>query len=166
MAGLAYMEKQDYIDKDRMAAAGASFGGYMMNWFEGHTTKFKTLITHCGVYNFDSMYATTDEIWFDEWEHGGKPWDKDKREAFEKFSPHRYADKFQTPMLIVHNDLDFRVPVSEGLQLFNTLQRKGITSKLINFPDEGHWVSKPKNSEYWHKEVFAWLAKYAPPGGR
>jgi dipeptidyl aminopeptidase/acylaminoacyl peptidase len=166
MAGLAYMEKQDYIDKNRMAAAGASFGGYMMNWFEGHTTKFKTLITHCGVYNFDSMYATTDEIWFDEWEHGGKPWDKDKREAFEKFSPHRYADKFQTPMLIIHNDLDFRVPVSEGLQLFNTLQRKGIPSKLINFPDEGHWVSKPKNSEYWHKEVFAWLAKYAPPGGR
>jgi dipeptidyl aminopeptidase/acylaminoacyl peptidase len=166
MAGLAYMEKQDYIDKNRMAAAGASFGGYMMNWFEGHTTKFKTLITHCGVYNFDSMYATTDEIWFDEWEHGGKPWDKDKREAFEKFSPHRYADKFQTPMRIIHNDLDFRVPVSEGLQLFNTLQRKGIPSKLINFPDEGHWVSKPKNSEYWHKEVFAWLAKYAPPGGR
>jgi dipeptidyl aminopeptidase/acylaminoacyl peptidase len=166
MAGLAYMEKQDYIDKERMAAAGASFGGYMMNWFEGHTTKFKTLITHCGVYNFDSMYATTDEIWFDEWEHGGKPWDKDKREAFEKFSPHRYADKFQTPMLIIHNDLDFRVPVSEGLQLFNTLQRKGIPSKLINFPDEGHWVSKPRNSEYWHKEVFAWLARYAPPGGR
>jgi dipeptidyl aminopeptidase/acylaminoacyl peptidase len=166
MAGLAYMEKQDYIDKDRMAAAGASFGGYMMNWFEGHTTKFKTLITHCGVYNFDSMYATTDEIWFDEWEHGGKPWDKDKRESYDKFSPHRYADKFQTPMLIIHNDLDFRVPVSEGLQLFNTLQRKGIPSKLINFPDEGHWVAKPKNSEYWHKEVFAWLAKYAPPGGR
>jgi dipeptidyl aminopeptidase/acylaminoacyl peptidase len=166
MAGLAYMEKQDYIDKDRMAAAGASFGGYMMNWFEGHTTKFKTLITHCGVYNFDSMYATTDEIWFDEWEHGGKPWDKDKREAFEKFSPHRYADKFQTPMLIIHNDLDFRVPVSEGLQMFNTLQRRGIPSKLINFPDEGHWVTKPKNSEYWHKEVFAWLAKYAPPGGK
>jgi dipeptidyl aminopeptidase/acylaminoacyl peptidase len=166
MAGLAYMEKQDYIDKDRMAAAGASFGGYMMNWFEGHTTKFKTLISHCGVYNFDSMYATTDEIWFDEWEHGGKPWDKDKREAYEKFSPHRYADKFQTPMLIIHNDLDFRVPVSEGLQLFNTLQRKGIPSKLINFPDEGHWVAKPKNSEFWHKEVFAWLAKYAPPGAR
>ncbi|HBI42278.1 MAG TPA: S9 family peptidase [Planctomycetales bacterium] len=166
MAGLAYMEKQDYIDTDRMAAAGASFGGYMMNWFEGHTTKFKTLITHCGVYNFDSMYATTDEIWFDEWEHGGKPWDKDKREAFEKFSPHRYADKFQTPMLIIHNDLDFRVPVGEGLQLFNTLQRKGIPSKFINFPDEGHWVAKPKNSEYWHKEVFAWLAKYAPPGGK
>jgi dipeptidyl aminopeptidase/acylaminoacyl peptidase len=166
MAGLAYLEKQPYIDTDRMAAAGASFGGYMMDWFEGHTTKFKTLICHDGVYNFDSMYATTDEIWFDEWEHGGVPWDNTKRESYEKFSPHRYADKFQTPMLIIHNDLDFRVPVGEGLQLFDTLQRKGIPSKMINFPDEGHWVLKPKNSEFWHKEVFAWLAKYAPPGGR
>ncbi|MFL5240619.1 MAG: prolyl oligopeptidase family serine peptidase [Gemmataceae bacterium] len=166
MAGLAYLEKQPYIDTNRMAAAGASFGGYMMNWFQGHTDKFKTLITHCGVYNFDSMYALTDEIWFDEWEHGGVPWDKDKRESYEKFSPHRYAKNFKTPNLIIHNDLDFRVPVAEGLQLFNTLQRLGVPSKMINFPDEGHWVLKPKNSEYWHKEVFAWLAKYCPPGGK
>jgi dipeptidyl aminopeptidase/acylaminoacyl peptidase len=164
MAGLAYLEKQSYIDTERMAAAGASFGGYMMNWFEGHTTKFKTLITHCGVYNFDSMYALTDELWFDEWEHGGPPWAK--RDSYEKHSPHRFARDFKTPMLIIHNDLDFRVPVSEGLQLFTTLQRRGVPSKMINFPDEGHWVLKPANSAYWHKEVFAWLAKYAPPGGR
>jgi dipeptidyl aminopeptidase/acylaminoacyl peptidase len=164
MAGLAYLEKQPYIDTDRMAAAGASFGGYMMNWFEGHTDKFKTLVTHCGVYNFDSMYATTDEIWFDEWEHGGPPWQH--RESYEKFSPHRFAKNFRTPMLIIHNDLDFRVPLSEGFQLFNTLQRMGIPTKMINFPDEGHWVLKPANSAYWHKEVFAWLAKYVPPGGR
>ena len=165
MAGLGYLEKQPYIDKERMAAAGASFGGYMMNWFVGHTTKFKTLITHCGVYNFDSMYATTEELWFDEWEHGGPPWGKN-RVSYEKHSPHRYAQNFKTPMLIIHNDLDFRVPVSEGLQLFTTLQRLGVPSKMINFPDEGHWVQKPANSAYWHKEVFAWLAKYAPPGGR
>jgi dipeptidyl aminopeptidase/acylaminoacyl peptidase len=164
MAGLAYLEKQPYIDRDRMAAAGASFGGYMMNWFEGHTTQFKTLITHCGVYNFDSMYALTDELWFDEWEHGGPPWVK--RESYEKFSPHRFAKNFKTPMLIIHNDLDFRVPVAEGLQLFTTLQRLHVPSKMINFPDEGHWVLKPANSAYWHREVFTWLAKYAPPGGR
>jgi dipeptidyl aminopeptidase/acylaminoacyl peptidase len=164
MAGLAYLEKQPYIDTERMAAAGASFGGYMMNWFQGHTTKFKTLITHCGVYNFDSMYALTDELWFDEWEHGGPPWVN--RESYEKYSPHRFVKNFKTPMLIIHNDLDFRVPVAEGLQLFTTLQRQGIPSKMINFPDEGHWVLKPQNSTYWHKEVFAWLAKYAPPGGR
>jgi dipeptidyl aminopeptidase/acylaminoacyl peptidase len=164
MAGLAYLEKQPYIDTERMAAAGASFGGYMMNWFAGHTTKFKTLISHCGVYNFDSMYALTDELWFDEWEHGGPPWLK--RESYEKHSPHRFAKDFKTPMLIIHNDLDFRVPLAEGLQLFTTLQRLGVPSKMINFPDEGHWVLKPKNSEYWHKEVFAWLKTYVPPGGR
>ena len=164
-AGISYLEKQPYIDSSRMAAAGASFGGYVMNWFQGHTDKFKTLITHCGVYNFESMYATTDEIWFDEWEHGGPPWGEN-REAYEKHSPHRYAKNFKTPMLIIHNDLDFRVPVSEGMQLFNTLQRKGIPSKLINFPDEGHWVLKPANSAYWHREVFDWLKKYVPADGR
>jgi dipeptidyl aminopeptidase/acylaminoacyl peptidase len=164
MAGVAYLEKQPYIDTERMAAGGASFGGYMMDWFEGHTDKFKTLITHCGVYDFDSMYATTDEIWFDEWEHGGPPWKN--RESYEKFSPHRYAKNFKTPMLIIHNDRDFRVPVGQGFELFNTLQRMGVASKMINFPDEGHWVLKPANSAYWHREVFSWLKKYAPPGGR
>ncbi len=164
-AGLAYLEKQPYIDTERMASAGASFGGYMMNWFQGKTTKFKTLITHCGVYNFDSMYATTEELWFDEWEHGGPPWGKN-RTSYEKHSPHRLAANFKTPMLIIHNDLDFRVPVSEGHQLFTTLQRLGVPSRFVNFPDEGHWVLKPANSAFWHKEVFAWLKKYAPPGGR
>lgn len=162
MAGVAYLEKLPYIDTTRMAAAGASFGGYMMNWFEGHTDKFKTLITHCGVYNFESMYATTDELWFDEWEHGGPPWGK--RDSYEKHSPHRFAGNFKTPMLIIHNDLDFRVPVGEGFQLYTTLERLGIEAKMINFPDEGHWVLKPANSQFWHREVFAWLAKYAPPG--
>jgi dipeptidyl aminopeptidase/acylaminoacyl peptidase len=165
MKGVDYLEKLPCIDRDRMAAAGASFGGYMMNWFQGNTTRFKTLITHCGVYNFDSMYALTDELWFDEWEHGGPPWGPN-RASYEKHSPHRLAKNFKTPMLIIHNDLDFRVPVAEGLQLFTTLQRLHVPAKFINFPDETHWVLKPKNSEFWHKEVFAWLAKYAPPGGR
>jgi len=164
MAGVACLENLPYIDRQRMAAAGASFGGYMINWFQGHTTKFQTLISHCGVYNFDSMYATTEELWFDEWEHGGPPWEN--RDSYEKFSPHLFAKNFRTPMLIIHNDLDFRVPISEGIQLFTTLQRLGVPSKLINFPDEGHWVQKPANSAFWHKEVFAWLAQYVPPGGR
>jgi dipeptidyl aminopeptidase/acylaminoacyl peptidase len=164
MAGVAWLEKQPYLDSQRMAAAGASFGGYMMNWFAGHTDKFQTLICHCGVYNFDSMYATTDELWFDEWEHGGPPWGN--RESYERFSPHRFADKFKTPMLIIHNDLDFRVPVDEGWQMFTTLQRLGVPSRLVNFPDEGHWVLKPANSEFWHREVFDWLKKYVPPGGK
>jgi dipeptidyl aminopeptidase/acylaminoacyl peptidase len=165
MSGLAYLEKLPNVDTTRMFAAGASFGGYMMNWFQGNTTKFKTLITHCGVYNFESMYATTEEIWFDEWEHGGPPWGE-SRHSYEKHSPHRLAENFQTPMLIIHNDLDFRVPVSEGHQLFTTLQRLGVPSKFVNFPDEGHWVLKPANSKYWHDQIFDWLKQYCPPGGR
>ena len=163
MAGLEYLEKQEYVDTERMFAAGASFGGYMMNWFQGHTTKFRTLVTHCGVYNFESMYATTEELWFDEYEHGGPPWGPN-RDSYEKHSPHRFAANFKTPMLIIHNDLDFRVPVSEGDQLFTTLQRLGVPSKYINFPDEGHWVLKPANSRFWHNEIFAWLKEYCPPG--
>ncbi len=164
MAGLAHMEQQPYIDTDRMFSAGASFGGYMMNWFQGKTTKFRTLVTHCGVYNFESMYATTEELWFDEYEHGGPPWGPN-RHSYEHHSPHRLAANFQTPMLIIHNDLDFRVPVSEGHQLFTTLQRLGVASKFINFPDEGHWVNKPANSRYWHNQIFEWVKEYCPAGG-
>jgi dipeptidyl aminopeptidase/acylaminoacyl peptidase len=156
MACLAHLEKQPYIDTTRMAAAGASYGGYMMNWFNGHTDKFKCIVNHDGVYNFDSMYGTTEEVWFDEWEHG-KPWENP---AAAKFSPHLYAANFKTPTLIIHNDLDFRVPISEGMALFTTLQRKGIPSKLLMFPDEGHWVLKPANSELWHKTIFEWLGTY------
>jgi dipeptidyl aminopeptidase/acylaminoacyl peptidase len=163
MAGLDWLEDQQYIDGDRMFAAGASFGGYMMNWFQGHTDRFQTLITHCGVYNFDSMYGTTEELWFVEYENGGVPWGPD-RTAYEKHSPHLFAANFKTPMLIIHNDLDFRVPVSEGIQLFTALQRQGVPSRFINFPDEGHWVNKPANSRYWHQEIFSWLKQYCPPG--
>ncbi len=165
MKGMDQLEKLPFVDKERTASAGASFGGYMMNWFQGKTKRFKTLITHCGVYNFESMYATTEEIWFDEWEHGGPPWGKN-RASYEKHSPHKLAANFSTPMLIIHNDLDFRVPVSEGHQLFTTMQRLGVPSRFVNFPDEGHWVLQPRNSEYWNKEVFSWLAKYVPPGPR
>lgn len=156
MAALAYLEGQPWIDGTRMAAAGASYGGYMMNWFQGHTDKFRTLVTHCGVYEFNSMYGTTEEVWFDEWDHG-IPWENPD---FEKYSPHRYAANFKTPNLIIHNELDFRVPLNQGLSLFTTLQRKGVPSKLLYFPDEGHWVLKPANSELWHTTIFDWLAEY------
>jgi dipeptidyl aminopeptidase/acylaminoacyl peptidase len=156
MAGLSHLERQPYVDTTRMAAAGASYGGYVMNWFQGHTDKFKTLVTHCGVFNFVTAYGTTDELWFDEWEHG-IPW---TTPDFEQSSPHRFAAKFRTPNLIIHNELDFRVPVSDGLALFTTLQRQGVPSKLLCFPDEGHWVLKPQNSQLWHQTVFAWLAEY------
>ncbi|MFO0826027.1 MAG: S9 family peptidase [Gemmataceae bacterium] len=169
VAGLDYTEKLPYVDKDRIGAAGASFGGYMMNWFAVNdiSKRFKCLITHCSVWNFESMWGTTDELWFDEWEHGGLPWEKPGKYA--EFSPHKKAGnlaKYKTPMLVIHNDYDFRCPIGQGHELFTALQRQGVPSKFVNFPDEGHWVLKPKNGAYWHKEVFGWLAKYAPPGGK
>lgn len=169
VAGLDYIEKLKYVDKDRIGAAGASFGGYMMDWFAVNdiAKRFKCLITHCSVWNFESMWGTTDELWFDEYEHGGLPWEKPQKYA--EFSPHKRAGelgKHKTPMLVIHNDLDFRCPIGQGHELFSALQRQGVPSRFVNFPDEGHWVLKPKNSEHWHKEVFAWLNKYAKPGGR
>jgi dipeptidyl aminopeptidase/acylaminoacyl peptidase len=156
MAGVSYMESLPFVDGSRMAAAGASYGGYMMNWMMGHTDKFKTFVTHDGVFNFTSMYGSTEEVWFDEWEHG-IPWET---ADYDRFSPHKYAQNFKTPTLIIHGELDYRIPFSEAQQLFTTLQRKGIPSKLLYFPDEGHWVLKPANSELWHKTVFGWLAEY------
>jgi len=156
MAGVAWLERQPWLDSKRMASAGASYGGYMMNWFQGHTDKFRTLVTHCGVYEFATMYGTTEELWFDEWEHG-IPWqDAD----FDKWSPHRHAAKFRTPNLVIHGELDFRVPIHQGLSLFTTLQRRGVPSRLLYFPDEGHWVLKPQNSALWHRTVFDWLDGY------
>jgi dipeptidyl aminopeptidase/acylaminoacyl peptidase len=169
VAGLDFVEKLPFVDKDRIASAGGSFGGYMMNWFAVNDVakRFKCLITHCSVWNFESMWGTTDELWFDEWEHGGLPWEKPG--AYAQFSPHKRAGelgKHKTPMLIIHNDLDFRCPIGQGHELFSALQRQGVPSRFVNFPDEGHWVLKPQNSRHWHKEVFAWLKKYAPPGGK
>jgi len=159
MACVAFLEKQPYIDAVRMAAAGASYGGFMMNWFQGHTDKFRALVTQAGSYDFDSMHGATEETWFVEWDFG-IPWETPN---FEEFSPHRFAANFKTPNLIIHGELDFRVPLEESLQLFTTLQRKGIPSKLLIFPDEGHIVTKPQNSELRHRLIFAWLAEYLKP---
>jgi dipeptidyl aminopeptidase/acylaminoacyl peptidase len=145
-----------FIDTSKMAAAGASYGGYMVNWIATQTNRFKTLVTHCGVYNFNSMYGTTDEVWFEEWEHG-KPWEK---EDFAAQSPHIYAKDMATPMLVIQTARDYRVPLQEGMQLFTALQRRNIPSKLVYIPDEGHWVMKPQNSAFWHENIFMWLASY------
>ena len=169
VAGLDYVEKLEYVDTDRIAGAGASFGGYMMDWFAVNdiAPRFQTLITHCGVWDFESMWGTTEELWFDEYEHGGLPWEKPGK--YREFSPHVRAGELaqhKVPMLVIHNDLDFRVPIGQGHELFTALQRQGVPSRMVNFPDEGHWVLKPQNSKYWHEEVFGWLEKYVPPGGR
>jgi dipeptidyl aminopeptidase/acylaminoacyl peptidase len=159
MKGLDYVEKTyPFIDKTREAALGASYGGYMANWVLGHTDRFKCIVSHDGVFNTESAYGTTEELWFNEWEFKGPPWKN--RELYRKFSPHLFADKFKTPTLVVHGQLDFRLDVSEGFQLFTTLQRLKVPSKMLYFPDEGHWVLKPQNSRLWWKTVNDWVDQW------
>ena len=159
MKGLDYVEKTyPFIDRNREAALGASYGGYMANWILGHTDRFKCIVSHDGTFNNESVYGTTEELWFPEWEFRGPPWKQ--RELYRKFSPHLFADKFKTPALVVHGQNDYRLDVSEGFQLFTTLQRLKIPSKMLYFPDEGHWVLKPQNSRLWYKTVNDWVDQW------
>jgi dipeptidyl aminopeptidase/acylaminoacyl peptidase len=159
MNGLDYAEKTyPFIDKDRECALGASYGGYMIDWILGHTNRFKCLVSHDGIFNTESAYGSTEELWFPEWEFGDTPWNN--REGYRKWSPHLFASQFKTPTLVVHGQLDYRLDVSEGFQLFTTLQRLKIPSKMLYFPDEGHWVLKPQNSELWYKTVNGWVNSY------
>src|SRR5579864_2833784 len=159
MKGLDYAEQQyPFIDKDRECALGASFGGYMVNWILGHTNRFKCIVSHDGDFNTESDYGSTEELWFPEWELKGTPWTN--REMYRKWSPHLFVTNFKTPTLVVHGQLDYRIDVSEGLGLFTTLQRQGVPSKMLYFPDEGHWVLKPQNSQFWYKTVNDWVDQW------
>ena len=162
MKGLDYVEKTyPFIDKNREAALGASYGGYMANWVLGHTDRFKAIVSHDGVFNTEAAYGTTEELWFVEWEFKGPPWKN--RELYRKFSPHLFAENFKTPTLVIHGQLDYRLDVAEGFQLFTTLQRLDVPSKMLYFPDEGHWVNKPQNSQLWYKTVNAWVDQWCAP---
>ncbi len=168
MRGLDYAERSfPYIDKTRECALGASYGGYMANWILGHTDRFKCIVTHDGMFNPVSAYGTTEELWFNEWEFKGKPWDYYGKPAsvdpYRKWSPALAAKNFKTPTLVIHGQLDFRLDVSEGFQLFTTLQRQNVPSKMLYFPDEGHWVLKPQNSQLWYKTVNDWVDQYTKP---
>jgi dipeptidyl aminopeptidase/acylaminoacyl peptidase len=149
---------QGIADPQRLAAAGGSFGGYMVNWILGHTNRFKALVSHAGVYNLESMYGATEELWFPEWDLNGTPWKNDG--VYERFSPHRFAGNFRTATLVIHGELDFRVPITEGMQLFTALKRQGVDARFLYFPDEGHWILKPKNSKLWNETVIAWLERF------
>jgi len=159
MKGLDYAEQQyPFIDKDRECALGASFGGYMVNWILGHTNRFKCIVSHDGDFNLEADYGSTEELWFPEWELKGTPWTN--REMYRKWSPHLFVTNFKTPTLVVHGQLDYRIDVSDGLGLFTTLQRQGVPSKMLYFPDEGHWVLKPQNSQFWYKTVNDWVDQW------
>lgn len=158
MNGVDHLIGMGLVDPQRMGAAGGSYGGYMVNWILGHSDRFHALVSHAGVYNLESMYGVTEELWFPEWEFQGTPWSNP--EMYRRWSPHLSAAKFKTPTLVVHGELDYRVPIGEGMQLFTALQRQKVPSKLLYFPDEGHWIAKPQNSLLWHKTVFAWFDTY------
>ena len=162
----AAQKKYAFLDGDRACALGASYGGYMMNWIAGQwPDRFKCLVQHDGVFDARAMAYETEELWFDEWEHGGKAYYEDPA-AFEKWNPVNYVANWKTPMLVITGEKDFRIPYTQGLASFTALQRKGIPSKLLVFPDENHWVLKPKNSIQWYDNVFSWMNRWMGPGAR
>jgi len=159
MRGLDYAEAHyPFIDKNRECALGASYGGYMADWILGHTARFRCIVTHDGMFNPESAYGTTDELWFNEWEFKGTPWTN--RAMYRRWSPMLAETNFKTPTLVVHSQLDYRLDVSEGYQLFTTLQREHVPSKMLYFPDEGHWILKPQNSQLWYKTVNDWVDQW------
>jgi len=156
----AAIAKYPFIDKSRLAAAGGSYGGYLADWLATHTDRFKAIVSHAGVYDKASMYAT-EELWFEEHDEQGTPWSAP--ENYRKFSPSTYAadlGKYKTPTLVIAGERDYRVPYTQSLEFFNTLQRQNVPSKLVVFPDEGHWILKPQNAQLWYKTFLDWLATY------
>jgi dipeptidyl aminopeptidase/acylaminoacyl peptidase len=159
MKGLDHaLKTYAFLDGSKVAAAGGSYGGFMVNWIAGHTDRFAALISHAGVFDLTSMYGTTEELWFAEWEFSGPPWEGSK--IYLDQSPSAFINNFKTPTLVIHGALDFRVPDAQGLGMFTGLQRKGIPSRYVFFPDEGHWIAKPANRIVWWREVQDWLGKY------
>ncbi len=159
MKGLDFaLQKYPFLDKERVGALGASYGGYMINWIAGQTDRFKCLVSHDGNLDEHMAYYDTEELWFPEWEHGGPAYENP--EGYVKHNPVRYARNWKTPMLVIHGGRDYRVVDTQGISTFTLLQRKGIPSKFLYFPDENHWVLRPANSIQWHETVLAWLDRW------
>ncbi|QIL20136.1 S9 family peptidase [Thermomonas sp. HDW16] len=160
----AAQQKYAFLDGDKACALGASYGGFMVNWIEGNwydkdgKSPFKCLVSHDGVFENNAMGYATEELWFSEWENGGTPYDNPQ--GYQKFNPANHVANFKVPMLVIHGQLDYRIPVEQGIALFSALQRKGVESKFLYFPDENHWVLKPQNSVLWHDTVNGWLKQH------
>lgn len=155
----AALHKYPWLDADRVCALGASYGGFMINWIAGNWPEpFKCLVNHDGIFDARAMAYSTEELWFDEWEHGGPHYEVP--ENYEKFNPVNHVGKWSVPMLVIHGEQDFRVPDTQGIATFTALQRRGVPSRLLYFPNENHWVLKPANSIQWHNEVLRWLGQW------
>ena len=159
------MVSEPYVDKSKVAAVGASFGGYSVYWLMGHHQKrFSAMIAHCGVFNLESMYGSTEELFFVDWDLGGPYWKSDAiKERYDRFSPNRFVKNWDTPLLVIHGQKDFRVPVTQGMEAFTAAQVKKVPSRFLYFPEEGHWVQSPQNSVLWHRVFFDWLDRYCTP---
>jgi dipeptidyl aminopeptidase/acylaminoacyl peptidase len=161
----AAVARYPWLDGDRACALGASYGGFMTNWIAGSwPDRFRCLVTHDGTFDQRMMYFSTEETWFPEWEFGGPYWQNPQ--GYEEFNPVRLVDRWRTPTLVIHDNLDYRIPITQGLATFTALQRRGIPSEFLEFPDENHWVLKPANSVLWHQTVLAWLGRWLGPEAR
>jgi dipeptidyl aminopeptidase/acylaminoacyl peptidase len=160
-----HMREQPYVDQKRIAAVGASFGGYTVFWLMGNAEgRFCTMVAHCGVFNLESMYGSTEELFFVNWDLGGPYWSSESlRQQYDRFSPHRYIGNWETPLLVIHGEKDFRVPITQGIEAFTAAQVKRIPSRFLYFPDEGHWVLKPQNGVLWSRVFFDWLDRTCKP---
>lgn len=167
--------KEPWCDKDRLGAVGASFGGYSVYWLAGHHEKrFKALIAHCGIFNCESMYGETEEMWFADWDYGGAYFGQEGLQeglchtpvrqkgvnACYTDSPHKSIQKWDAPILVIHNEHDYRIPVTQGMQAFNLARMRGVPARFLYFPDECHWVTKPQNAVLWQRVFFDWLDTY------
>ncbi len=159
------MLTESFVDSNRLGAVGASFGGYTVYWLMGNSQdRFKAMISHCGVFNLESMYGSTEELFFTNFDLGGPYWRSDAlRHLYDRFSPHRFVGNWRTPLLVIHGEKDFRVPITQGLEAFTAAQVQGVPSRFLYFPNEGHWVSKPQNSVLWQRVFFDWLDRYLKP---
>ena len=161
LAAIDEMSKEEYVDQNKLGAVGASYGGYSVYYLAGiHENRFKAFISHCGLFNLESWYGSTEELFFADWDIGGPYWGDDRPDSYDRFSPHLNADKWDTPILVIHGGKDFRVPYTQGLEAYQVAQIKGIPSRLLFFPEEGHWVQSPQNGLIWHSEFFGWLDEY------
>jgi dipeptidyl aminopeptidase/acylaminoacyl peptidase len=163
MNGLdAAIARNPWIDGSRVGATGGSYGGYMTNWIATHAAnRFKAFATHAGVWNLENMYGATEELWFTDWEFGGPYWTSPRVLAeYRRWSPHLFAANLKVPHLVLHGELDYRVPYYEGVSLFTALQRRNVPSRFVVFPDEGHWIGKPQNQRLWWSEMQGWFARY------
>ena len=157
------LARNPWMDRTALGMAGGSFGGYMVNWMLGHTNRFKAAVSHAGVFNLEAMAGATEELWFTDWEFGRFTDPAMMAAQYRRYSPHLFARNFRTPTLVTQGELDFRVPSTESMQLFTALQRNNVPSRLIMFPDEGHWIAKPQNQRLWWNEVQGWMTKYLNP---